>query len=118
MYRFQPLLDYTFQQYDDEPTDGGNGQGQNGQNGQNNGQGGAGTVANCTCNDILLYLKDIRDGIKQIKEFLGIQEPEPVVYDLYWENLAVPYDNPIQPFWENLAVPYDNPTQPTWDKIN
>ena len=107
MYRFQPMLDFTFQQYDDDPTNG-----QNGQNGQGSG------IGDCTCNDILLYLKDIRESIKQIKEFLGIQEPEPVVYDLYWENLEVPYDNPIQPFWENLAVPYDNPTQPTWEKIN
>ena len=101
---FNPFLEYGFQLYDDG-------------NGNGNGSGSGSDMSGCTCNDILLYLKDIRDRLKRIEQEVGI-ETEPVEYDLYWEDLSINYENPIQPYWEDLTVNYEHQNQPNWENIN
>ncbi len=99
-YKFNPLVRYKFDQVKGNEDGGGTGTG--------GGNGGGSVLEGCTCDDILLFLTDIRDQIKEIKLSQNIE------YFLYWEDLRFNYDNPIQPYWEDSAVNYENPDQPDW----
>jgi hypothetical protein len=78
-----------------------------------NNNGNTDVLTGCNCEEILLYLKDIRDRLKRIEDKLNLEKVE---YYLYWKNLEVNYDNPIQPYWKDLNNPYDNPNPPNWKK--
>ena len=65
----------------------------------------------CSCADLLEILKKIQKQVNEIQKTLN---PEIEEYWLYWEDLEINYDNPIQPYWEDLSNNYEDPNQPYW----
>lgn len=102
MYKFQPLLEYNFQEVEETI---------------NGGINGSSDMDSCTCADILQYLKKLQEQILKLQK-LQLKELKSEQYKLYWENLQYPYNNPIQPFWEQQEFVMTNPNQPHWEKNN
>ena len=139
MYEFNPLLEFNFQRRNDAETNNTGGNGLDGCTCEEllglirQLQEQIRTLKQCTCTPIVGGVgTDVVRG--ETEQTVNIKfDPDIFEIDslnrltlkhgvelvrkdaLYWEDLNINYDNPIQPYWEDLENPYENPLQPNWE---